>query len=148
MHTTRQSDLFEGQADTAAHGAETELKSLVTRLFLADEPVPALLQVTAWVPAEARPAWRLVAHTLLARRLACGRRRHDTADGGTDTGAESGSSSEPVRRTPGLQERLAVMAQSWEQPVLAERWEQLLHRLPQGQRLRLVQQASRLRLAH
>jgi hypothetical protein len=119
----RQIDLFSASDEAWTQAAEAQLRRALTHVFLSEEPVPVLLRMTSAVPSPGRPAWRLVAHTLLARRL------------------------EPAARRQ-AKSRQELLESCWEQPDLRQRWQRLMSVLTGAQRCALVRQAQRLGLVH
>lgn len=130
MNQAIQTELFDPAQEPQMQIVQAHLKGLLTDVFLDEQPVPRLLEITALVPAHCRPAWRLVYNTLLARRLTLHR---------NDSGA--GAKLEGHRWADWL-------SAQWQQPVLAQRWQRLLNELTPGQGLRLIRQARRRGLAH
>lgn len=123
LATDPQFDLFSAEDHRWTDTSEVQLRQALTRVFLREEPVPALLRMTSVVPKPGRPAWRLVAHTLLARRL------------------------RPEARLQ-ARSRQEALESCWDQPDLRQRWERLMAALSTPQRCALVRQAQRLGLVH
>lgn len=121
--TDPQFDLFSDDTHQWTDTTETQLRQALTQVFLREEPVPALLRMTSAVPKPGRPAWRLVAHTLLARRLR-----------------------PEARLQP--QSRRQALESCWDQPDLRQRWGRLMAVLSTPQRCALVRKAQRLGLMH
>ena len=132
MEKARQIELFyglgDGHAESQRQLMQAHLRGLLMDIFLDEQPVPRLLQITALVPPHCRKAWHLVSNTLLANRL-------KTGSGGAQAGGAH-------------QAWIRQLRQQWEQPTLLQRWHRLLDELTPGQGLKLVKQARRRGLVH
>lgn len=109
---------------------EHELRELMMEVFLDEEPVKRMLEVTALVPPPHRGAWHLVTHTLLARRL----------NVAAPTVAGRGSANAHTLAW--------TLSRQWQEPVLAQRWQRLISRMSDRQCRELLAQARRRPALH
>ena len=109
---------------------ERALRTLMMDVFLDEEPVQRMLEVTALVPPAHRGAWHVVTHTLLARRL--------------DVAAPA----VPGRGSANAHTLAWSLSRQWQDPVLAQRWQRLISRLTDRQCRILLSRARRRRSLH
>lgn len=105
---------------------EQALRGLLLRVFLDEEPVLRLLQLTERVPAAHRAAWHLVTHTLLARRLTIA------------------APIVPGREGANAHTLVWALQRQWDEPVLAQRWDRLISRMSPSECRTLLRDGGRV----